>query len=132
MSEKILIVEDNPASRRLLEMALRSKDYILLTAADGAEALDTALREHPDLILLDVRLPGMDGLEVTRRLRRNPAFKETPIICVTAYAMAGDREKALNAGCDVYLAKPVDTRKLPELVAKMLRQREKKCLIRLG
>ncbi len=125
MNEKILIVEDNPASWRLLEMALRPKDYILLKAADGAEALDMALREHPDLILLDVRLPGMDGLEVTRRLRRNPSFKQTPIICITAYAMMGDQEKVLDAGCDVYLAKPIDTRKLPELVAEMLRQQHK-------
>jgi two-component system cell cycle response regulator DivK len=126
MNEKILIVEDNPASQRLLEMALRPKDYILLKAADGAEALDMALREHPDLILLDVRLPGMDGLEVARRLRHNPAFNQMPIICVTAYAMMGDQEKALNAGCDVYLAKPIDTRKLPELVAEMLRRPQKK------
>jgi CheY-like chemotaxis protein len=125
VNEKILIVEDNPASWRLLEMALRPKDYILLKAADGAEALDMALREHPDLILLDVRLPGMDGLEVTRRLRRNPSFKQTPIICITAYAMMGDKEKVLDAGCDVYLAKPIDTRKLPELVAEMLRQQHK-------
>jgi len=125
MNEKILIVEDNPASRRLLEMALRPKDYILLTAADGDEALDMALREHPDLILLDVRLPGMDGLEVTKRLRHNPSFKLTPIICVTAYAMMGDQEKVLDDGCDVYLAKPIDTRKLPELVAKMLCQQQK-------
>lgn len=125
MNEKILIVEDDPASRRLLEMALRPKDYILLKAADGAEALDMALREHPDLILLDMQLPGLDGLEVTRSLRHNPAFKQTPIICVTAYAMMGDQEKVLDAGCDVYLAKPIDTRKLPELVAEMLHQQQK-------
>jgi len=125
VNEKILIVEDDPASRRLLEMALRPKDYILLKAADGAEALDMALREHPDLILLDMQLPGLDGLEVTRSLRHNPAFKQTPIICVTAYAMMGDQEKVLDAGCDVYLAKPIDTRKLPELVAEMLHQQQK-------
>ena len=125
MKEKILIVEDNPRNMRLMEMTLRAKNYTLLKATDGEEALDMARRERPDLIIMDVRLPRMSGLEVTRKLRENPAFSHTPIIGVTAHAMKGDREKVLEAGCDAYLSKPINTRELPEVVAEMLSPRQK-------
>ena len=125
MKEKILIVEDNPQNMRLMEMTLRVKNYTLLKATDGEEALDIARRERPDLIIMDVRLPRMSGLEVTRKLRENPAFSHTPIIGVTAHAMKGDREKVLEAGCDAYLSKPINTRELPEVVAEMLSPRQK-------
>ncbi len=125
MKEKILIVEDNPRNMRLMEMTLRAKNYALLKATDGEEALDMARRERPDLIIMDVRLPRMSGLEVTRKLRENPAFSHTPIIGVTAHAMKGDREKVLEAGCDAYLSKPINTRELPEVVAEMLAPRQK-------
>ncbi|MBI2288683.1 MAG: response regulator [Chloroflexi bacterium] len=123
MAEKILIVEDNPQNMRLMEMTLRGENYILLKATNGEEALDTARREQPDLIIMDIQLPGMNGLEVTRKLREVPAFSRTPIIGVTAYAMKGDREKVIEAGCNLYLPKPIDTRKLPEMIAEMLCQR---------
>ena len=125
MREKILIVEDDPQNMRLVEMALRTKNYILLKATDGEEALDMAARKRPDLILMDIRLPKMNGLEVTRKLRENPAFSHTPIIGVTAYAMKGDRERVIESGCNAYLSKPINTRELPEMIAEMLSQRQK-------
>lgn len=123
MKEKILVVEDNPQNMRLIEMTLRAKDYTLLKATDGEEALEMAARERPDLILLDIRLPKMSGLEVTRRLRETPAFSHTPIIGLTAYAMKGDKEKVIESGCDAYLSKPINTRELPGMIAEMLSQK---------
>ena len=124
MNEKILIVEDNPRNMRLLEMTLRGRDYNLLKATDGEAALDIAMRERPDLIIMDIQLPKMDGLEVTRKLKEIPAFSYTPIIAITAYAMKGDKEKAIDAGCDAYLPKPINTRQLPKVVAEMLLNRK--------
>ena len=125
MKEKILIVEDNPQSMRLLEMVLRAKNYTLLKATDGEEALDMAMREQPDLIIMDIQLPKINGLEVTRKLRETPAFSQTPIIAITAYAMKGDRERVIGSGCSTYLSKPINTRELPEMIAEMLLQRQK-------
>jgi len=122
MPEKILIVEDNPQSMRLMEMLLRSKGYTLFKAMDGEEALNMVARERPDLVMMDIQLPKMNGLEVTRRLREDPAFSHTPIIAVTAYSMKGDRERVLEAGCDAYLSKPINTRELPRMVAEILSQ----------
>lgn len=117
---KILIVEDNPANMRLIRMVLRNKGYSLLEATDGEEALAVAMEEPPDLIVMDIQLPKMDGLEVTRRLRQVPRFRQVPIIALTASSMEGDRDKIIAAGCDEYISKPVDTRRFPLLVAKML------------
>ena len=125
MKEKILIVEDNPRNIRLLEMTLRGKGYTLLTATDGGEALDIAIRECPDLIIMDIRLHKVSGLAATKKLRENPEFKDIPIIAITAYAMKGDRERAIEAGCDAYLPKPINTRELPEMIAAMLLQRQR-------
>ena len=125
MKEKILIVEDNPPNMRLIEMSLRAKGYRLLRATDGEEALDMATKGKPDLILMDIQLPKMSGLEVTKRLRQMPAFNHIPIIAVTAYAMRGDKKRIIKAGCDVYLPKPINTRQLPGVVAEMLLQRQK-------
>jgi two-component system cell cycle response regulator DivK len=124
MSEKILIVEDNPQNMRLVEMALSAESYFLLEATNGEEALEIAKKERPDLIIMDVQLPKMSGLEVTRKLREIPEFNRTPIIAITAYAMKGDEEKALDAGCNAYLSKPIRARDLPNLIAKMLLQRK--------
>jgi len=120
MNEKILVVEDNPLNMRLIEMTLRRRGYMLLMASDAQEEIKMALIERPDLIIMDIQLPGINGLDVTRKLRKTPPVSDTPIIGVTAYAMKGDREKIIEAGCDAYLSKPVDTRQLPELVARML------------
>ena len=107
-------------------MALSAESYLLLEATDGEEALEVAKRERPDLIIMDVQLPKMSGLEVTRRLREIPEFNRTPIVAITAYAMKGDEEKALDAGCNAYLSKPIRARDLPNLVAKMLLQGQEK------
>ena len=125
MKEKILIVEDNPLNMKLLEMTLRTKNYTLLKATDGEEALDMAMSERPDLIIMDIQLPKMSGLEVTRKLRETPAFSHTPIIAITAYAMKGDKERVIESGCDAYLSKPINTRELPEMIAEMLLRRQK-------
>jgi two-component system cell cycle response regulator DivK len=117
---KILIAEDNPMNMRLMEMTLNNNNYILLKANDGVEALEITQREQPDLIVMDINLPKMSGLDVTRTLRKIPAFSKTPIIGITAYAMKGDKEKILEAGCDIYLSKPINTRELPVIVAETL------------
>ena len=125
MKEKILIVEDNSQNVRLLKMALSAKGYTLLEAADGEKALDMAINNKPDLIIMDIQLPKVNGVKVTKKLRQVSDFKQTPIIAVTAYAMKGDEEKIMKAGCDAYISKPINTRQLPEIVAKMLLQRQK-------
>ncbi len=120
MNEKILIVEDNPQNMRLMEMTLRSCRYTLLKAVDGEKALDVATREKPDLIIMDINIPKINGDEVTRRLRQMPEFSHTPIIALTAYAMKGDEEKFFEAGCDVYVSKPINTHELPKLIEETL------------
>jgi len=107
---------------RLIKMTLGNKGYSLLEATDGEEALAVAVKERPDLIIMDVRLPKVNGLEVTRRLRQTPGLSQIPTLALTAYAMKGDREKAIEAGCDAYIPKPINTRQLPEVVAEMLRR----------
>ena len=124
MKQKILVVEDNLLNMRLIEMILKANSYTLLKATDGEEALDIATREQPDLVIMDIRLPKVSGLEVARRLKENPASSHIPIIALTAHAMKGDKEKAIEAGCDSYLSKPVNTRELPRLVANMLLLRQ--------
>jgi len=120
LKEKVMIVEDNPQNMKLIEMLLRSKSYVLLKAYDGEEALDIAIREEPDLIVMDMQLPKMSGIEVTKRLRQMPVFSHTPIIALTAYAMRGDKERFLEAGCNAYLSKPISTRELPVIIDQML------------
>ncbi len=124
MKKKILIVEDNPQSMRLVEMTLKAGGYALLKATNGEEALDLATREQPDLIIMDMQLPKVSGYEVTKRLRQISAFSHIPIIALTAYAMKGDREKFIEAGCDAYVPKPINTRELSGMVTKMLQQRQ--------
>jgi len=120
--EKVLLVEDNPQNMKLLEMLLRAKDYILLKAYDGEEALAMAIREQPDLIVMDMQLPKMSGLEVTKQLRQTLVFSHTPIIALTAYAMRGDKEQFMEAGCNAYLSKPISTRELPVIIDRMLQE----------
>jgi len=124
MSKKILIVEDDPRSLKMIRMILRPYGYSLLEATDGEEALKVARSDKPDLIIMDLRLPKVSGLEVTRQLRQMSDFNHIAIIAITAYAMKGDKEKAISAGCDAYLAKPINTRELPKVVTEMLLQRK--------
>lgn len=109
MSEKkILLVEDNEVNRRLAGFLLRSHGYEVREATTGLEAFEVLKNNHPDLIVMDIQLPGMDGLEVTRKLKEQPSTADIPVIAVTSYAMKGDREKALAAGCAGYVTKPID------------------------
>lgn len=107
MGAKILVIEDNEQNRYLFGFILEKSGHQVITARDGLEGITRAREEKPDLILVDIRLPVMDGYEVTRRLRELPEFKDVPIIAVTAYAMKGDEEKTLEAGCDGYITKPI-------------------------
>jgi two-component system, cell cycle response regulator DivK len=116
MMAKILLVEDDEDNRDMLSRRLQRKGYRVVQAADGQEAVEMAVRERPDLILMDVGLPVMDGLEATRRIRARTLTQSTPMIAVTAHAMADDRDRALQAGCDDYHAKPVE---LARLLAQM-------------
>jgi CheY-like chemotaxis protein len=118
--QAILIVDDNPTNLKLVRILLQGEGYDVRIAADAEEALEVLKGFHPRLILMDVQLPGMDGLELTKRLKANPDTREITIIALTAYAMKRDERRALDAGCDGYIAKPIDTRSLPALVADYL------------
>jgi CheY-like chemotaxis protein len=113
---KILLVEDNEMNRDMLSRRLIKKGCEVVMALDGEQALEMAQAEAPDLILMDISLPGLDGWEATRRLKANPETKAIPIIALTAHAMAGDKEKCLEAGCDDYDTKPVE---FPRLLGKI-------------
>jgi two-component system, cell cycle response regulator DivK len=119
--ESILIVDDNPVNLKLVRVLLMTEGYTVKTATSADEALAVLDAFRPRLILMDIQLPGMDGLELTRRLKADPAMHGIRIVAITAYAMKGDEEKALAVGCDGYIAKPIDTRTLPELIARYLR-----------
>ncbi|GAB4512294.1 MAG: response regulator [Anaerolineae bacterium] len=121
---KILYVEDNPQNMRLVRKILKHEGYTVLEAENGTDGIRVATTEKPDLILMDVNLPDMDGLEVTRILKTEHNLKDVPIIALTANAMVGDREKALEAGCDGYLPKPISKADLVATVAEYLRRTE--------
>ena len=106
MSKRIIVVDDHEDNRQILRVLLASAGYTMIEAPDGETALAAALSEQPDLILMDIQLPGLDGYEVTRRIKSNPGFHDVPIIAVTSYALSGDEQKALAAGCIAYVAKP--------------------------
>jgi CheY-like chemotaxis protein len=108
MSARILYIEDNESNLYLVTFLLQTRGHSVVQARDGAEGLALALAERPDLILLDIQLPDLDGYETARLLRSEPASASTPIIALTSYAMAGDREKALAAGCTGYIEKPIN------------------------
>ena len=106
--KKILLVEDNPVNRRLAQFLLRSQGYEVCEATTAQEAFDVLKTERPDLIVMDIQLPGMDGLEAAKKIKAQPATANIPVVAVTSYAMKGDREKALAAGCAGYITKPID------------------------
>ena len=112
MSKRILVVEDQPDNRRILRDLLGNAGYELIEAETGEEALTAIEAQRPDLILMDIQLPVMDGYEATRRIRSNPELNSIPIIAVTSYALAGDEAKALAVGCNAYVTKPFSPRAL--------------------
>ena len=116
MTKRILVVEDQPDSRRIIRDMLASTDYEIIEAENGEEALAAVGKQRPDLILMDMSLPVVDGWEATRRLKAEPLTRAIPVIGLTAHAMTGDRDKAIAAGCDDYDTKPVE---LPRLLQKI-------------
>lgn len=117
---KILLVEDNEMNRDMLSRRLQRRDFEVVVAGDGQEGLDKARAEPPDLILMDMSLPILDGWETTRQLKADPQMQSIPVIALTAHAMAGDREKALEAGCDDYDTKPIEFSRLLEKIQAQL------------
>jgi len=105
--KKILVVEDNEKNMYLISFILKKNSYEVIEATSGEEGVELAIKERPDLILMDIQLPGIDGLEATKRIRASKADGEIPIIALTSYAMTGDKEKALAAGCTGYIEKPI-------------------------
>ena len=122
MPNSILIVDDHPTNLKLLSFALRARGFTVVTAADAEQALAAIKAEKPKLILMDLQLPGMSGYDLTTQIKRDPATAEVPVIAVTGYAMKGDEERALAAGCDGYITKPVDLTVLRDLVARLVPQ----------
>ena len=112
MSQRILVVEDQEDNRRIVRDLLASVGYQMIEALDGESGVRLAEAERPDLILMDIQLPGVDGYEATRRIKANPELRAIPIIVVTSYALSGDDVKAMQAGCDAYVAKPFSPRQL--------------------
>ena len=112
MNKRILVVEDQEDNRQILRDLLGNAGYELTEAENGEEAIAAVAKERPDLILMDIQLPVMDGYEATRRIRTNPDLNSVPIIAVTSYALAGDEDKARAAGCDGYVSKPYSPRDL--------------------
>jgi CheY-like chemotaxis protein len=119
-ADTILIVDDNSMNLKLIRVLLAGEGYDVHTATDAEEALILLKTITPRLILMDIQLPGMDGLELTRQLKAAPASRGIVIVALTAYAMKGDHERMLAAGCDGYMSKPIDTRSLPGLVKQYL------------
>ena len=120
MGKKVLYIEDNADNVLLVQRALQSKGYVFVAANTGNGGLTKAEAERPDLILLDINLPDIDGYEVARRLRASQEFRRVPIIAITANALKGDADKALAAGCDVYIPKPINLRELWTQLAALL------------
>jgi len=112
MSKRILVVEDQEDNRKIVRDLVTASGYEVVEATTGEEGLEGAARERPDLILMDIQLPGIDGYEVTRRIKANPDLRQIPIIAVTSFALSGDDKKAFAAGCDGYVTKPFSPRLL--------------------
>lgn len=120
MPQKILIIEDNEKSRRLVRDVLVHYGYVIIEAENGEEGIRKTKEHKPDLILMDMQMPVMNGYEATRILKNDPDTKHIKIVAVTSFAMLGDREKIVEAGADDYIAKPINTRALPEKVKRLL------------
>jgi CheY-like chemotaxis protein len=121
---KVLVAEDNAVNRELLRELLEARGYTVLEACDGQEALRMIEQTHPDILLLDIGMPVLDGFAVIRKIRENPSLATLPVLAVTAYAMQGDRENVLKSGFDGYLSKPVNARALAGELERLLRKPE--------
>jgi two-component system cell cycle response regulator DivK len=120
MSKRVLVVEDQEDNRKIIRDLLTASGFELIEAETGDEGVAAAAREKPDLILMDIQLPGLDGYEATRQIKANPELKKTPVIAVTSYALSGDDKKAFAAGCDGYVTKPFSPRELLQKIREYL------------
>jgi two-component system, cell cycle response regulator DivK len=125
MTKRILVVEDQDDNRRIIRDLLTSVGYEMIEAMDGAAGVELAARERPDLILMDIQLPMLDGYEATRRLKADPELRAIPVVVVTSYALSGDDAKAKAAGCDAYVAKPFSPRALLGTIRQFLAEDER-------
>lgn len=123
--KKILIVEDNALNMKLVRTLLELGGYDVFSAMDAEKGLQLASEHHPNLILMDIQLPGMDGLTATRIIKKDPELGQVPVIALTSFAMQGDEEKALDAGCDGYITKPIDTREFIKTIAEYYPQEKR-------
>ncbi len=123
-TKRILLIEDNAVNRRLAQFLLKSKGYEVWEVTSALEAFDSLKEKRPDLILMDIQLPGMDGLTATRQLKADPSTRDIPVLAVTSYAMKGDEAKAFEAGCSGYVTKPIDKTLFLEAVARALETHE--------
>ena len=124
--QTILVVEDNLVNLKLTNVVLRNAGFEVHTATDAEAALEMLSTLHPDLMLVDIQLPGMDGLELARRVEEDAATSDIVVVALTAYAMQGDEQRAREAGCDGYVSKPINTRALPDRLSEYLEQRSAK------
>ena len=120
MSRRILVVEDQEDNRRIMRDLLVSANYEVIEAVTGEAGVSAAETQHPDLILMDMQLPGLDGYEATRRIKAQSELRDIPIIAVTSYALSGDKAQALEAGCDAYMSKPFSPRALLAKIGEIL------------
>jgi len=124
MPKKVLVVEDNDKNRKLVKIILEANKYEVIEAVTAEESLKYLQDNKPDVILLDIQLPNLGGIELVKMLKNCQDTKDIPIIAVTAYAMKGDKERILSAGCDAYISKPIDTRQLPLIVEDVIKKHE--------
>ncbi|MBI5869617.1 MAG: response regulator [Actinobacteria bacterium] len=120
MKTRVMLVEDNQMNSRLVEFVLDRDGFTTIVMADAEEAIRAAADDPPDIMLMDIQLPGMDGLEATRQLKKNPITAKIPIVAITAHAMTGDEERIRAAGCEGYISKPINTRELAQTIRKYL------------
>ncbi len=120
--KNVMVVEDNEKNRKLMRVVLRAKGYNIIEATTGEEALNLLKNQKPDIILMDIQLPGIDGLTLIKQIKASAITKDIPIIAVTAYAMKGDEQKILETGCNAYVSKPVNTQELPLIVEKYIKK----------
>lgn len=119
--KNVMVVEDNEKNRKLVRVVLKSKGYNVIEATTGEEALNILKNQKPNIILMDIQLPGIDGLTLIKQIKADAATKEIPIIAVTAYAMKGDEQKILDTGCEAYMSKPINTQELPLTIEKYIK-----------
>lgn len=123
MSDKnVMVVEDNEKNRKLVRVVLKAKGYNVIEATTGEEALGILKHQMPDIILMDIQLPGIDGLTLVKQIKADAITRDIPIIAVTAYAMKGDEQKFLETGCDAYVSKPINTQELPLVIEKYIKK----------